>query len=158
MAQELKGHDRGEGVRVGIISSRFNEFISARLVSGAMEGLTSRGVLEEDITVVWVPGSFELPVVARRMSRVEQWDALICLGAVIRGETAHFEHVASQAAAGIALVARKASIPVIFGVLTTHTVEQALERSGGGQGNRGHDAARSALEMVNLIRELDRIS
>ena len=155
MAHELKGEVQGQGLRIGIAASRFNEFITSRLVQGAREALASHGVREEDIAIVWVPGSFELPATAQRMARSGRWDALVCLGAVIRGETAHFEHVANQAAAGIAAVARQCDIPVIFGVLTTDTVEQAVERTGAKRGNRGCDAALSAIEMVNLNRRLD---
>lgn len=154
MAHELKGQVQGQGLRIGIVVSRFNEFITSRLVQGAREGLTSHRVREEDITIVWVPGSFELPATAQRMARSGRWDALICLGAVIRGETAHYQHVATQAAAGIAAVGLQYDIPVIYGVLTTDTVEQAMERTGAKRGNRGYDAALAALEMVNLNRRL----
>ena len=155
MARELKGELQGQGLRIGIVASHFNEFITSRLLQGAREGLADHGVRDEDVTVAWTPGSFELPLVARRIAQRGLWDALICLGTVIRGETAHFDYVAGEAARGIAQVARETGIPVIFGVLTTNTVDQAVERAGAKRGNKGYEAALSAIEMANLLRCLD---
>lgn len=151
---ELRGALQGQGLKIGIVVSHFNEFITSRLVRGAKEGLLSHGVKEQDITIAWVPGSFELPTVAKAMAKQGRWDALICLGAVIRGETAHFDFVAGEAARGIGAVARKSGTPVIYGVLTTNTLEQAMDRAGAKMGNKGYDSALAALEMVNLLRAL----
>ena len=146
-------HD-GSGKRVGVIAARFNEMVTGKLVEGAVEGLKKHGVDEDRIDVAWVPGAFELPLVAKRLARTERYDALICLGAVIRGETAHFELVAGQAAAGIREAADATGVPVAFGVLTTETLEQALDRSGGKHGNKGWDAAAAAIEMASLLEQL----
>ena len=152
---ELEGELRGEELHIALIVSRFNDSITSRLLGGAREALRDHGVKEADTTVVWVPGAFELPLMAQRLVDTERYDAIICLGAVIKKETAHFEHVASQAAAGIAAVARENGVPVIFGVLTTYTHQQAEARAGGDQGNRGHDAALAAIRMADLLRRLD---
>ncbi len=143
-----------EGLRFGIVASRFNELIVRRLLGGALDTLTRHGASEEQIDVAWVPGSFELPVAAQRMAQSGRYDAVICLGAVIRGATPHFEYVAAEAAKGIAKVGLDANLPVIYGVLTADTIEQAIERAGTKAGNRGADAAASAIEMVNLMRAL----
>ena len=158
MARELKGELNGHGLRVGVIVSQFNEFITARLLEGARDALLHHGVREEDITVVRVPGSLELAQAAQRMARTGAWDALVTLGAVIRGETAHFDIVASESARGVGTVARETGMPVAFGVLTTNTVDQATDRAGGKQGNKGYDAAVAALQMANLFRQLGAVS
>ena len=155
MAQELKADATGDGLRVGLIVAQFNEFVSARLLQGAREALVSHGVREADTAVVWVPGSLELSQAALRMARSSRWDALVALGAVIRGETAHFDLVAMESARGIAEVVRQTGVPVTFGVLTTDTVEQASERAGGRLGNKGAAAAIAAIQMANLFRRLD---
>jgi 6,7-dimethyl-8-ribityllumazine synthase len=136
------------------VVARFNELVTRKLLEGALEGLRAHGVAEEDIDVAWVPGAFELPIVARRLATTRAYDAVICLGAVIRGETAHFEQVAGQAATGIRGVAEDTGVPVIFGVLTTETLEQARARAGGDHGNKGWDAATAALEMASLLEQL----
>ncbi len=155
MARELKADLTGRGLRVGVIVSQFNEFVSARLLQGARDAFQKHGVREEDLTVVWVPGSLELPQAAQRMARKGQWDALVTLGAVIRGETVHFDLVAKESSQGVAEVARQTGVPIAFGVLTTDTVEQATERAGGRLGNKGADAAAAAIQMANLFRRLD---
>ncbi len=155
MAQELKGGLDGQGLRVGIIVSEFNGAITSRLLDGAREALRRRSVPENAITIVWVPGSMELPQAAKRMAASGRWDALIALGCVIRGETAHFDFVAGEAARGIAEVARETGVPVAFGVLTPNNMDQALARAGGKMGNRGFDAAEAAIKMVNLNRQID---
>ena len=149
-------HD-GSGKRVGVIAARFNEMVTGKLVEGAVEGLKKHGVDEDRIDVAWVPGAFELPLVARRLARTERYDALICLGAVIRGETAHFELVANEAARGIAEVALDAGIPVIFEVLATEDLAQAEARAGGAHGNKGWEAAEAALEMAWLMDALPEV-
>ena len=145
---------RGEGVRVAIACGRFNDLITERLLSGARDGLLRHGVDEASITEAWVPGAFELPLAASRLASSGEYDAVICLGAVIRGATGHYEHVAGQCAAGIARVALDTGLPVVFGVLTTETIEQALERAGTKAGNKGYESAETALEMVDLLRQL----
>ena len=158
MAQEIKGDLNGHGLRVGVIVSQFNEFVTARLLEGARDALLHHGVREEDITVVRVPGSLELAQAAQRMARTGAWDALVALGAVIRGETAHFDIVASESARGVGAVARETGVPVAFGVLTTNTVDQATDRAGGKQGNKGYDSAVAALQMANLFRQLGAVA
>jgi 6,7-dimethyl-8-ribityllumazine synthase len=148
------GRLAGDGIRIGIAVSRFNELISERLLSGAQDCLRRHGVDDPSIDTVWVPGSFELPLVARELACSGRYAAIICLGAVIRGATAHFDLVAGQAAAGISRVALDTGVPTIFGVLTTDTIEQALERAGTKSGNKGYEAALSALEMADVIRRL----
>ena len=157
MAHELKGDLNGHGLRVGIVVSQFNEYVTAKLLQGAREALQRHGVQEEETAVVWVPGSLELAQAAQRMAGTGRWDALVALGAVVRGETAHFDYVAAESARSIAAVARETGVPVAFGVLTTNTVEQATDRAGGRLGNRGYDAAVSALHMANLFREIDAV-
>ena len=154
MATEISGNLDAQGLRVGIIVAQFNETITSRLLQGAREATAKHGVREELLTIVHVPGSFELPQVAERMARSGKWDVLTALGCVIRGETAHFDFVAAEAARGIAQVARETGVPVSFGVLTTNNVDQAMARSGGAQGNRGFDAMESAIKMANLHRRL----
>jgi len=150
----FEGHIKGEGVRVGIVVSRFNEFISGKLLSGALDSLTRHGVDSQSVAVAWVPGAMEIPLVAQQMARSGDYDAVICLGAVIRGGTPHFDFVAGEVAKGVALVQLETGLPVIFGVLTTDTIEQAVERAGTKSGNKGWDAAVSALEMADLLRSL----
>jgi 6,7-dimethyl-8-ribityllumazine synthase len=144
-------------MRVGVIAARFNEVVTGKLVEGAVEGLKNHGVDEDRIDVAWVPGAFELPLVAKRLARTERYDALICLGAVIRGETAHFELVANEAARGIAEVSLDAGIPVIFEVLATEDLAQAEARAGGAHGNKGWEAAEAALEMAWLMDALPEV-
>lgn len=142
-----------ERLRVGIIIGRFNEFIGGKLLSGALDGLKRHGVDESDIEIVWVPGAFEIPLVAKKMAKTENYDAIICLGAVIRGATPHFDYVSGEVSKGIASVSLETEVPVIFGVLTTDTIEQAIERAGTKAGNKGYDAAVTAIEMANLLTE-----
>jgi len=151
--QELEGGLDGRGLCIGIVAARFNEPLTKRLLEGTLKGLISCGIQEQDITLAWVPGSFEIPLVAHRLANNQRIHAVICLGVVIKKETAHFEHVAEQTALGIAMAARATQKPVVFGVLTTYTEQQAIERSGGDQGNRGHDAALVAIRMANLLGE-----
>ena len=151
---ELRGDLHARGRRFAIAVARFNELVTRKLLRGALAGLHANGVAEEDVDVAWVPGAFELPLVARRLAASQTYDAVICLGAVIRGETAHFELVAAQAAAGIREAADVTGVPVTFGVLTTETLEQALDRSGGKHGNKGWDAAAAAIEMASLLEQL----
>ncbi|MCH9039961.1 MAG: 6,7-dimethyl-8-ribityllumazine synthase [Chloroflexi bacterium] len=155
MSRELQGELNGAGLRIGVIVARFNDFFTSKLQEGAMTALTRHGVRDEDITVVSVPGSFEIPLVAKKMAESGRYEAVICLGAVIRGETGHYEHVAGEAAKGIANAAMATGVPVIFGVLTTDTVDQAINRSGGKQGNMGYNAGLTAIEMANLVRAMD---
>ena len=155
MSVELQGGVSGEGLRVGIVVATFNEFITSKLLDGAQAALARHGVRDDDVTVASVPGSFELPLVAKKLAESGQHDAVICLGAVIRGETNHYEHVAGEAAKGIANAGLNSGVPVIFGVLTTDTLEQAINRAGGKQGNNGYGAGLAAIEMANLMRALD---
>ena len=153
-----EGQLRGDGLRVAIAAGRFNDFITERLLSGAKDGLVRHGVDEASITVAWAPGAFELPLVAQRLASSGEYDAIICLGAVIRGATGHYEHVAGQCAAGIERVQLDTGVPVIFGVLTTENVEQAIERAGTKAGNKGFESAMTAIEMVDLLRQLPKRS
>lgn len=149
-----EGNLVSKGQRFGIIIGRFNEFIGGKLLSGALDGLKRHGVLENDIELVWVPGAFEIPLVSKKMAQTGKYDALICLGAVIRGSTPHFDYVSSEVSKGIAAVSLDSEIPVIFGVLTTDTIEQAIERAGAKAGNKGYEAAVTAIEMANLLKEI----
>jgi 6,7-dimethyl-8-ribityllumazine synthase len=155
MSVEFQGGMNGEGLRIGIVVATFNEFITSKLLDGAQAALARHGVRDDDVSVASVPGSFELPLVAKKLAESGQHDAVICLGAVIRGETDHYEHVAGEAAKGIANVGLSSGVPVIFGVLTTDTLEQAINRAGGKQGNNGYGAGLAAIEMANLMRALD---
>ena len=179
MTSELQGSLEGEGLRIGIVVARFNESITSRLLQGAKSALVEHGACAEDVTVVWVPGSFEIPLIAKKMAQSGRYDAVVGLGAVIKGETDHYEYVAGEAVRGIASAGLEAGVPVIFGVLTTDTVEQAMERSGGQSGkyaeagrvprkptpddksgdgthgNSGYNAGVAAIEMANLVRDLD---
>ncbi|MBI4298396.1 MAG: 6,7-dimethyl-8-ribityllumazine synthase [Chloroflexi bacterium] len=152
--RQIEGSLHGQGLRIGVVVSRFNQVVTSRLLDGAMEGLLQHGVREHDIIVAWVPGSFEIPLVAKKMAESNRYEAIICLGAVIKGETAHFDYVAGEASNGIAKAALEVGVPIIFGVLTTYTTEQALDRAGGEQGNKGFEAAESAIEMATLMRLL----
>jgi 6,7-dimethyl-8-ribityllumazine synthase len=143
-----------EGLRFAIVASRFNELITSRLLGGALDALKRHGADEAKIDVAWVPGGFELPVIAGKLADSGRYDAVICIGAIIRGATPHFEYVAAEASKGIAQVALRTGMPVIYGVLTADTIEQAIERAGAKAGNRGADAALAAIEMANLLREL----
>lgn len=143
-----------QNVKVGIVVARFNEFITSKLLAGAIDGLMRENVKEEDIEVAWVPGAFEIPLIAKKMANSKKYDAVICLGAVIRGATSHYDYVCSEVSKGVAQVSLAADIPVMFGVLTTDTIEQAVERAGTKAGNKGFDCAQGAIEMVNLIREM----
>lgn len=144
-----------ENIKVGIVAARFNEFIVSKLLSGALDGLRRHNVKDNDVDVAWVPGAFEIPLIASKMAKSGKYDAVICLGAVIRGSTSHYELVCSEVSKGIANVSLKSDIPVMFGVVTTENIEQAIERAGTKAGNKGYDSAMSAIEMVNLIREID---
>ena len=155
MAEELSGEVDGTGLRVGVIVAQFNETVTSRLLDGARQALEHHGVREDNITIVRVPGSLELPQAAQRMARSGRWDALVALGCVIRGETAHFDLVAAETARGIAAVAREDGIAIGFGVLTTEDTAQAMARSGGARGNRGADAVEAALRMASVNRQLD---
>ncbi len=155
MSVEMQGGTNGEGLRIAIVVANFNDFITARLLDGARAALARNGVRDDDVTVVSVPGSFELPLVSKKLAESKRHDAVISLGAVIRGETDHYEHVASEAAKGIANAGLASGVPVIFGVLTTDTLEQAINRAGGKQGNNGYGAGLAAIEMANLMRALD---
>lgn len=141
-------------IRVGIIATRFNEFITSKLLDGALDCLKRHGVSEESIDLAWVPGAFEIPLIASKMAGSGQYDAVICLGAVIRGSTSHYDYVCNEVSKGIASVSLSSGLPVIFGVLTTENIEQAIERAGAKSGNKGYDSAMAALEMVNLLREM----
>jgi 6,7-dimethyl-8-ribityllumazine synthase len=149
-----EGKLRGDGLRVAVACGRFNGLITERLLAGARDGLVRHGVDESSITVAWAPGAFELPLVAARLAESGEYDAVIALGAVIRGATGHYEHVAGQCAAGLARVALDTGVPVVFGVLTTETVDQAIERAGTKAGNKGYEAAETAVEMADLLRQL----
>ena len=154
MTAELRGGLDGSGMKIAIATARFNEFITGRLLEGAREGLERHGVSEDDVTLVHVPGSFELPLTVRRLASTGRYDAVIALGAVIKGETDHYDYVAGEVSKGIASASVDTGIPIIFAVLTTHTIEQAINRSGGKNGNTGHSAAIAAIEMANLLRKI----
>lgn len=144
-----------KGIKVAIVAARFNEFITSKLVSGAMDGLLRHDVAEEDVSLAWVPGAFEIPVIASRLAKSGKYDAVVCLGAVIRGSTSHYDYVCSEVSKGIASVSLETGVPVMFGILTTENIEQAIERAGTKAGNKGYDCALGAIEMVNLLREID---
>ncbi|MDP9404146.1 MAG: 6,7-dimethyl-8-ribityllumazine synthase [Actinomycetota bacterium] len=153
-----EGQLRGDGVRLAVVCSRFNELITERLLAGALDGLRRHGVDDGSVTVAWVPGAFELPLAAARMAGSGEFDAVVCLGAVIRGATGHYEQVAGQCAAGVQRAQMDTGVPVIFGVLTTDTLDQALERAGAKAGNKGFEAGAAALEMADLLRQLPKRS
>ena len=154
MGKYFEGMLQGKGLRFGLVVSRFNEFFGKKLLEGAQDALLRHGVNEEDIDVAWVPGSFEIPLVALKLAETKKYDAIICLGAVIRGGTPHFEYIAAELSKGIAKVALQAGMPVIHGVITADTLEQAIERAGSKMGNKGFDAAVNAIEMANLLKGL----
>ena len=147
-----EGNLVSRGIRVGIVAARFNEFITSRLVDGALDGLKRHETAEADIQIAWVPGAFEIPLIASKMAKSGKYDAVICLGAVIRGSTSHYDYVCSEVSKGIAAVSLETGVPVMFGVLTTDTIEQAIERAGTKAGNKGFACAEGATEMVNLTR------
>jgi len=149
-----EGNLLGSGLKFGIVAARFNEFITSKLLGGAYDALSRHGVDKENVTTAWVPGAFEIPLIAQKMAESKKFDAVICLGAVIRGATSHYDLVCGEAAKGIAQVSLKTGVPVMFGILTTENIEQAVERAGTKAGNKGFDVAVSAIEMVNLIKEL----
>ena len=144
-----------QGIRVGVVCARFNEFIVSKLLSGCEDGLLRRGVAGEDIHAAWVPGAFEIPLVAARMAKSGKYDAVIALGAVIRGSTSHYDYVCAEVSKGVAHAALESGVPVLFGVLTTDTIEQAIERAGSKAGNKGAECAQGAIEMVNLLRAME---
>ena len=154
MAKIHSGKLIGTGLKFAIVVSRFNEFVTSKLLSGAMDSLVRHGVSDNAIEVAWVPGSFEIPFAAQRMAASKKFDAVICLGAVIRGQTPHWEFIAGEVAKGIAKIGMDTGVPTVFGVLTTDTLEQAIERAGTKSGNKGVDAALSAIEMANLLKEI----
>ena len=157
MMEMLKeGNLLGSGLKFGIVAARFNEFITSKLLGGAYDALSRHGVDKGNITTAWVPGAFEIPLIAQKMAESEKFDAVICLGAVIRGATSHYDLVCGEAAKGIAQVSLKTGVPVMFGVITTENIEQAVERAGTKAGNKGFEVAVSAIEMVNLIKELEK--
>ena len=151
----LEGKVVAREIKVGIVAARFNEFIVSKLVAGARDGLLRHDVKDEDIDLAWVPGAFEIPLIAYKMAKSGKYDAVICLGAVIRGATSHYDYVCSEVSKGIASVSLTSDIPVMFGVLTTDNIEQAIERAGTKAGNKGYDCALGAIEMVNLVRQLE---
>lgn len=153
--KEFKGKLLISNARIGIVVARFNELVTKSLLNGALETLERLGIHKENISIAWVPGAFEIPLTAQTMAETNNFDAIVCLGAVIRGATPHFDFVAGQAAAGIAKIALENKIPVIFGVLTTDTIEQALERAGTKAGNKGAEAAESAIEMISLLQQIE---
>jgi 6,7-dimethyl-8-ribityllumazine synthase len=152
--REVVGDFQARGRRFAVVAARFNEVVTGKLVEGALACLRAHGIAEDDLVVAWVPGAFEIPIVARRLAASGGFDAVICLGAVIRGETAHFEHVAAQAAEGIRRVAEDTEVPTIFGVLATETFEQATDRAGGKHGNKGWEAAMAAIETASVLDQL----
>lgn len=154
MVKIIEGELVSRGKRYGLIASRFNEFITQRLVEGALDGLKRHGVREEEIEVFWVPGAFEIPYLGKKLAEAGKFDALLGLGAIIRGDTSHAEYIASEASKGIARISLDSGIPVIFGIITAETIEQAIERAGTKEGNKGFKAALSAIEMVNLYRQI----
>ena len=154
MSQRFEGMLLGKGLKFGLVVSRFNEFLTKKLAEGAEDALLRHGVNEKDIEVAWVPGSFEIPLVAKKLVETGRFNAIICLGAVIRGGTPHFEYIASEVTKGIARVGLDSGVPVIFGVLTADTLEQAIERAGTKMGNRGFDAAVEAIEMADLVKNI----
>lgn len=149
----IEGTMLATGMKIGIVASRFNEFITSKLIGGAVDGLRRHEANEDDIELVWVPGAFEIPLLAEKMAESGKYDAIICLGAVIRGATSHYDYVCAEVSKGIAHVSLNAKIPVMFGILTTDTIEQAIERAGTKAGNKGYDCALGAIEMVNLLKQ-----
>ncbi len=156
MPNVYEGKISGDGKKFGVVVARFNDFIGDRLLSGALDALARHGTRDEDIDIVKVPGSFEIPLMTKKMAQRKKYDAIICLGAVIRGSTPHFEYISAEVSKGIALVSLESGVPVIFGVVTTDTLEQAIERAGSKSGNKGWAAAVAAMEMANLVESMDR--
>ncbi|WP_019536708.1 6,7-dimethyl-8-ribityllumazine synthase [Paenibacillus ginsengihumi] len=156
MAKVYEGYLVAQGLKFGIVAGRFNEFITNKLVSGALDALKRHGAQDEDVEIAWVPGAFEIPLIAQKMAESGKYDAVITLGAVIRGSTPHFDYVCNEAAKGVAAIALKTGVPTIFGVLTTDSIEQAVERAGTKAGNKGWEAAVSAIEMANLTKQLSK--
>jgi len=154
MVKSIEGKLKAEGLRIAIVVSRFNDFISRRLIDGAIDALLRHGADEKNIDIFRVPGSFEIPLVAKKVANTKKYDAVICLGAVIRGATPHFEYISAEVAKGIAQVSLESEMPVAFGILTTDNIEQAIERAGTKSGNKGWDAALSAIEMANILKEI----
>jgi 6,7-dimethyl-8-ribityllumazine synthase len=154
MPKVIQGDLSAKGFKFGIVAARFNDFITARLLDGAVDALIRHGASDTDIEVVRVPGAYEIPLVAQQLARTKKYNAVICLGAVIRGATPHFEYVSAEVSKGVAAVSMETGLPVVFGVLTTDTIEQAVERAGTKSGNKGWDAALSAIEMVNLMKQI----
>ncbi len=154
MSNVFEGALLGKGLKIGVVVARFNEFITGKLLSGAKDALNRHGVAEENVDVAWVPGSFEIPLVAQKLAQSRRYDAVVCLGTVIRGATPHFEYIAAEVSKGIAKIGLDTGIPVIFGVITADTLEQAIERAGTKSGNKGFDAAVSAIEMANLLKKI----
>lgn len=144
-----------DGIKIGIVAARFNEFIVSKLIAGARDALLRHDVKEEDIDLAWVPGAFEIPLIAKKMAESGKYDAVICLGAVIRGATSHYDYVCNEVSKGIASVSLSSGVPVLFGVVTTENIEQAVERAGTKAGNKGYDSAMAAIEMVNLVRQVE---
>ena len=151
----LEGKMIAKGIRIGIVVSRFNEFITSKLLGGAMDGLLRHDVSEDNVDVAWVPGAFEIPLIASKMADSGKYDAVICLGAVIRGSTSHYDYVCNEVSKGIASVSLQTGIPVMFGIVTTENIEQAIERAGTKAGNKGYDCALGAIEMINLIKTME---
>lgn len=156
MVKVIEGNLIAKGKKFAIIASRFNDFITRQLISGCTDTLVRHGADEKDLTLAWVPGAFEIPVAAQKMAKSKEYDALICLGTIIRGSTPHFDYIAAEASKGVAKVSQDSAIPVIFGVITADTIEQAIERAGTKDGNKGADAAVSAIEMANLFDKINR--
>jgi 6,7-dimethyl-8-ribityllumazine synthase len=154
MKKVIEGHLIGTGLKVAVVVARFNEFITGKLLTGAYDGLKRHGVLEEDVTVIWVPGAYEIPLTAQKVAQQGKFDAVITLGTVIRGATPHFDFVSNEVAKGVAQVGLQTGLPVVFGVLTTDTIEQAIERAGTKAGNKGYDAAITAIELADLYKKL----
>ena len=156
MMKTFEGKLVSQNIRIGIVASRFNEFITSKLLSGAYDGLKRHGVVEEDIHTAWVPGAFEIPLICEKMAQSGKYDAVIALGTVIRGATSHYDYVCNEVSKGVAQVGLKSGIPVLFGIVTTENIEQAIERAGTKAGNKGYDCALSAIEMINLIKEIEK--
>ena len=150
----FEGKVVSENIKIGIVAARFNEFITSKLLGGALDGLKRHNVNENDIDVAWVPGAFEIPLIAKKMANSGKYDAVICLGAVIRGSTSHYDYVCNEVSKGIAAVSMNSDIPVMFGVITTENIEQAIERAGTKAGNKGYDCALGAIEMINLAKQM----
>lgn len=155
MGKLFEGMLLGEGLKIGVVASRFNEFITRKLLDGAQDALLRHGVAADDIDVAWVPGAFEIPLVAQKLVQTKKYDAVVCVGAVVRGATPHFEYIAAEVTKGIARASLDSGVPISYGVLTTDTLEQAIERAGSKIGNKGFDAATNAIEMANLLKVID---